>query len=70
MVINLKRVILIKQVREEKNVSLDKLSKLTKISKGHLSCIERGEKEPTIWRAMDIAEALGVDINDIFKTIN
>ena len=69
MVIDLKRVVLIKKVRKEKNISLNELSKLTNISKGHLSCIERGEKEPKIWRAMDIAEALDVDVNDIFKTI-
>lgn len=40
--------ILIREIRKEKNVSLDKLAKLTGMSKGHLSRIERKEKEPTI----------------------
>ena len=42
--------ILIREIRKEKNVSLDNLAHLTWMSKGHLSIIERKEKEPTITR--------------------
>lgn len=39
---------LIRKIREEKNISLDELSKEANVSKAHLSYIERNKKEPTI----------------------
>lgn len=61
--------ILIREIRKEKNVSLDKLAKLTGMSKGHLSRIERKETEPTISSLARIALALNVDITELYKII-
>ena len=46
MVILLRIEMLIRQIREEKNISLEELSKKANVSKAHLSYIERNEKEP------------------------
>lgn len=59
--------LLIKKVRLEKNMSLDTLSKLSGISKGHLSKIEREEREPKITTLIQIALALKVDIKELYK---
>lgn len=61
--------ILIRQVREEKNISLLKLAKMAGISKGHLSRIENQETMPTILTLERIAMALKVDSKELYKTI-
>lgn len=57
----------IREIRESKNISLTELSKLTNISKSHLSNIERGEKEPSISILIRIALALKVDEKQLYK---
>ena len=57
----------IREVRESKHISLSELSKMTTISKSHLSNIERGEKEPSISILIRIALALKVDEKELYK---
>ena len=61
--------ILIKEARLAQNMSLATLSKLSGISKGHLSKIEREEREPKIGTLIQIARALKVDIKELYKVI-
>lgn len=61
--------ILLREIREERNMTLDTLAKLTGMSKGHLSRIERKETDPTITSLARIALALNVDITKIYKII-
>ena len=61
--------ILIKEARLAQNMSLVTLSKLSGISKGHLSKIEREEREPKIGTLIQIAMALKVDIKELYKVI-
>lgn len=61
--------ILVKKVRLEKNMTLETLAKLSGISKGHLSKIEREEREPRISTLIQIAMALKVDIKELYKVI-
>lgn len=61
--------LLIKEVRLVQNMSLATLSKLSGISKGHLSKIEREEREPKIGTLIQIAMALKVDIKELYKVI-
>lgn len=61
--------IFIREIREDKKMSLNTLSKLTGMSKGHLSKIERRETEPTITSLARIALALNVDITKLYKII-
>jgi transcriptional regulator with XRE-family HTH domain len=57
----------IREVRRSKNITLQKLSEMTKISKSHLCNIERGEKEPTLSILIRIALALKVDEKELYK---
>ena len=59
--------ILVKKIRIEKGYTIDKVAQLAKMSKGHLSRIERGETEPTISTLARLAMALKADVNDLYK---
>ena len=61
--------ILLREIRKERKMTLDTLAKLTGMSKGHLSRIERKETEPTITSLARIALALKVDITELYKII-
>lgn len=59
--------ILVKKIRLEKNMTLETLARLSGISKGHLSKIERQEREPKLSTILLIAMALKVDIKELYK---
>lgn len=61
--------ILLKEIRAEKGYSLEKLSQLTGISKSHLNYIEKNEKEPSLSIAIRIAQALNIDIKELYEVI-
>ena len=56
------------QARNDKNVTLVKLSGLTGISKSTLNNIENGRVSPTIKQLEIIAKALGVKITDLYES--
>lgn len=56
------------QARNDKNVTLVKLSGLTGISKSTLNNIENGRVSPTIKQLETIAKALGVKISDLYDS--
>ena len=62
--------ILIRKIRQEQNMSLETLSKLSGISKGHLSKIERQERDPKLTTIILISKALKVDITELYKIRN
>jgi len=49
--------------REQANLTLDQLAKLSGVSRAMLSKVERGEKSPTIGVAKHIAHALGASFS-------
>ncbi|MGB3368696.1 MAG: XRE family transcriptional regulator [Acidaminobacteraceae bacterium] len=55
----------LKSIRTEKNLSLDRLSKLTDVSKSMLGQIERGETNPTISTVWKIANGLKVSFSSL-----
>lgn len=63
----MKVIVLLKEIRKEKQISLEELSKLSGISKSHLSYIERQEKEPTLTILIKIAKSLNIDIKDLYE---
>lgn len=67
MVILLKIVMLIRQIREKKNISLEELSRKANVSKAHLSYIERNEKEPSISVLVKISKVLNVEVKELYK---
>lgn len=56
------------QARNNKNITLVKLSRLTGISKSTLNNIENGKVSPTIKQLEVIAKALGCGINDLYES--
>ncbi len=63
-------IILLREVRQSKDLTLDELAKMTKMSKGHLSRIERQETEPTISTLVRLALALHVGVDQLYKVEN
>jgi XRE family transcriptional regulator, master regulator for biofilm formation len=54
----------IREIREDKGISLNKLSKLSGVSKSYISFIERGKQtNPSISVIERIAEALDIDVD-------
>jgi transcriptional regulator with XRE-family HTH domain len=53
----------VRSLREQADLTLDQLSKLSGVSRAMLSQVERGEKSPTIGIAKRIAHALGASFS-------
>lgn len=58
----------LKKIREEKRLSLDKLSQLTGISKSMLGQIENGKSNPTITTLSKIAYGLNIQVTNLITT--
>lgn len=59
--------ILVREVRIEKGYTIDEVARMARMSKGHLSRIERGETEPTISSLVRLSLALKVNIERLYK---
>lgn len=57
----------LKEIRENKKLSLDKVAALTGVSKSMLGQIERGESNPTITTVWKIANGLKVSFSSLIK---
>jgi len=55
----------LRRIREERRLSLDKVSELTGVSKSMLGQIERGESNPTLQTVWKIANGLRVSLTDL-----
>lgn len=49
------------------NISSAELSRRTFIEKPHITRLEKGESNPTLFTLHKIADALGISIEDLFK---
>lgn len=54
-------------VRQEKNMSQEELADLAGCSRTSITSIESGRQVPSVFLAFRIADALDVDIYDIFS---
>ena len=55
------------RVRDERRKSLQVIAGLAGMSKSHLSRIERGERSPTLWEVVALAEALQISVSDLTR---
>lgn len=62
--------LLIKEIRKEKGITLEQLSKMTGVSTSHINDIENNKKEPSLSIAIMLAKALKVDITEIYRVKN
>ncbi|MFL5813443.1 MAG: helix-turn-helix domain-containing protein [Bdellovibrionia bacterium] len=57
------------EVRKKKGITLDELSLRMQISKGNLSDIERGKRDPRFQTLKAIAEGLGLKLQALIKDL-
>ncbi len=57
----------IKLLRENQKISQEKLGQLAKLERNSVGLIERGETNPTLCSLNQIANALEVDISELFN---
>lgn len=60
----------LKEVLDEKNMSLVSLSEKTGIEKGNLSAIANNKKNPTVETLSKIASALEISVTELFEKPN
>lgn len=57
----------IKELREEKSISQEKLALDAGLNRAYIGYIERGERNPSIETVAKIAKVLGVPLHELFK---
>ena len=57
----------VKQLREQKNYSINKLANMAGVSQSYLRQVEIGSTSPTIEKLSYIVEALGVSLQEFFS---
>ena len=57
----------IKELREEKNISLQELCYLCDFEKPNLVRIEKGRTNPTVWTLYKICLALKIELKEILE---
>lgn len=62
--------ILVWEARNRKNISLEKLAELSGVSSSTINRIETGKTSPTMDKLVKIAEALQVEVTDLFEITN
>ncbi|MCH5598284.1 helix-turn-helix domain-containing protein [Niabella ginsengisoli] len=60
----------IKEIRQAKKITTERLAKSANVSKGLISQIENNRTVPSLPVLINILQALGVDLNDFFKDIS
>jgi len=59
----------IKEIRKQKNITIQTLADKAKVSKGLISQIENNRTVPSLAVLMNIIQSLNLDVNDFFKNI-
>ncbi|HET7118274.1 MAG TPA: XRE family transcriptional regulator [Hanamia sp.] len=59
----------IREIRKQKNITIQKLADKANVSKGLISQIENNRTVPSLFVLMSIIQSLNVDVNDFFKDI-
>ena len=56
----------IREIREKKGISIGQLARMTGLTGGSISLIERGFRNPNMSTILKIRDALGVPIDELF----
>ncbi len=59
----------VKEIRNKKGVTQERLSEMVGINPKYLSSIERGKENPTLNTVLKLAETLGVSLDELFTGI-
>ena len=60
----------LKDIRKEKNITLQELAEVAGVTKGMLSQVENNRTIPSLTVFLNIVKSLNVDINDFFQDFN
>jgi len=60
----------LKDIRKDKNITIQELADIAGISKGMLSQVENSRTIPSLTVFLNLMKALQIDFNDFFKDIN
>lgn len=60
---------LIRQLRQEKNLSQEEFASLCKVHRTYMGALERGEKNMTVITAQKITKELGISLSDFFSKL-
>lgn len=59
--------ILLKEIRQKKNITLNKLSEKSGVSTTHINDVENNIKSPSLFVMVRLAKALDVEITELYK---
>lgn len=59
--------ILVKDIRQEKHLNLEKLSNKNGVSNTHINDVENNIKSPNLYVMVRLAKALNVEITKLYK---
>jgi len=57
----------VSKLRESQNMNITEFAAHSGISRGHLSELEHGKREPGLLMVQDIADGLGVSMSELLK---
>ena len=57
----------LKVIREDRELSQERLAELARVDRTYVSMIERGKRQPTLEVAKRFADALGLDLSEMIK---
>ena len=60
---------ILKEVRNQKNISQNELANLAELDRTYISLLERGLRQPTIETVFKIAEALNIKASTLIQKI-
>lgn len=60
----------LKQLREDKDISIYKLSRITDVSENHIRSIEHGKSQPTVLTLEKLLPGLGTNLAEFFNDNN
>jgi transcriptional regulator with XRE-family HTH domain len=57
----------LKELREQRELSQERLSELGGMNRNYVSDVERGRRNPCLWNIVRLAEALEVPPSELFR---
>ena len=57
------------QERERQDISLQKLGKISGVSRKMIGMMEKGERSPSLVVCLRVADALGLKLEDVLKSV-
>lgn len=61
--------LIVRELRQEKNISQQKLAELANLDRSYVSEVENGYKAPTIITVSKIADALDIRASEMFQLV-